>query len=265
MGLSIQDKEVKSNSPSKTRGGAANAAGALKNSASEDASSPGIDLGSKSVSPPPPSLRATSPRAGEESAHASRHRKRVMNSPEMKPFRRELRSHGTTAEGALWNLLKRKQIAGLQFRRQYSIGHHIVDFYCPALRLAIELDGDYHYHMGMPDRDWERDRELLEKYGVKTLRFENKMVFSDAETIRYLIIQEYENHQKNSPSKTRGGAANAAGALKNSASEDASSPGIDLGSESVSPLPPSLRAPSPPGGGGVCPPLILGGIIDTSC
>ena len=114
----------------------------------------------------------------------------VMNRPEMKLFRRELRSHGTSAEASLWKLLKGKQIAGLQFRRQYSVGDYILDFYCPTLKLAIELDGDYHYHMEMPDRDWQRDRMLLDRYGIKTLRFENKMVFTHTEAIRDAIIQE---------------------------------------------------------------------------
>ena len=118
-----------------------------------------------------------------------------MNRPEMKAFRRELRSHGTTAEGALWKMLKGKQIAGLQFRRQFSVGNHILDFYCPFLKLAIELDGDYHYHMGMPDRDWKRDVELQEKYGVKTLRFENKIVFLHPEAIHDAIILELSARQ----------------------------------------------------------------------
>ena len=113
-----------------------------------------------------------------------------MNSPELKDFRRHLRTHGTSAEGALWNMLKGKQIAGLQFRRQFSVGNHILDFYCPALKLAIELDGDYHYHMEMPDRDYRRDQELLENHGIKTVRFENKIVFNHPESIVFAIMQE---------------------------------------------------------------------------
>ena len=65
-----------------------------------------------------------------------------------------------------------------------------MDFYCPSLKLAIELDGDYHYHMEMPDRDWRRDGELQEKYGIKTLRFENKIVFNHPEAILEAINLE---------------------------------------------------------------------------
>jgi len=66
----------------------------------------------------------------------------VMNTRDMKSLRRNLRTNGTPAEGALWRHLRAKQVGGLQFRRQFSVGPHILDFYCPALRLAIELDGN---------------------------------------------------------------------------------------------------------------------------
>ena len=101
-------------------------------------------------------------------------------------------SDRTPAERALWNWLKGKQVKGLQFRRQFSVGCHILDFYCPALKLAIELDGDYHYHMVMPDQDGKRDQELLLKHGIKTLRFENNTVFEHPNVIIDAILQEFE-------------------------------------------------------------------------
>ena len=112
-----------------------------------------------------------------------------MNTKEMKSFRRQLRSNGTPAEGGLWKLLKAKQINGLQFRRQFSVGKHILDFYCPALKLAIELDGDYHYYGATPERDIERDEELLYSFGIHTLRFENKIVFQQPQAIINSILE----------------------------------------------------------------------------
>jgi len=50
----------------------------------------------------------------------------------------------TKAETLLWIELKGKNIEGLKFRRQYSIEAYVVDFYCPALKLAIEVDGATH-------------------------------------------------------------------------------------------------------------------------
>ncbi|MBR1786028.1 MAG: endonuclease domain-containing protein [Paludibacteraceae bacterium] len=115
-----------------------------------------------------------------------------MNNSEMREYRRELRKHGTPAEGALWNILKAKQVAGLQFRRQFSVGQYILDFYCPALRLAIELDGDYHYHWMQPELDYERERTLWEQYTIRVIRFENKLVFQNPQAIVDAILKHKE-------------------------------------------------------------------------
>ena len=64
---------------------------------------------------------------------------------DLKPFARELRKNMTDAELHLWNRVRRKQINGYQFYRQKNIGSYIVDFYCPAAKLIIELDGSQHY------------------------------------------------------------------------------------------------------------------------
>ena len=58
--------------------------------------------------------------------------------------RKALRNNTPPAELILWTHLKRKRFRGLKFRRQYGIDRHVVDFYCPKLRLAIEVDGINH-------------------------------------------------------------------------------------------------------------------------
>ena len=88
--------------------------------------------------------------------------KRTKNTPEMKQYRRELRNHSTTAEKVLWKLIKGKQIEGLRFRRQFSIGNYILDFYCPSLQLAIELDGEYHNDEHTFEKDQTRVQMLLD-------------------------------------------------------------------------------------------------------
>jgi very-short-patch-repair endonuclease len=117
---------------------------------------------------------------------------KIMNNSEMREYRRELRKHGTPAEGALWNKLKAKQVAGLQFRRQFSVGQYILDFYCPTLRLAVELDGDYHYHWMQPKLDYERERILWEQYNIRVIRFENKVVFQNPQAIVDAILKHKE-------------------------------------------------------------------------
>ncbi len=92
-------------------------------------------------------------------------------------LRRELRTHGTSAEATLWKILKGKQMEGTNWRRQFSVGSYILDFYCPALRLCIELDGKPHYTIDGDLHDYNRDCWLLENHGIQTLRYENKEVF----------------------------------------------------------------------------------------
>ena len=101
---------------------------------------------------------------------------RLRNLNKMKPFRRYLRKHGTPAEGAFWRLVKNKQIEGLTFRRQYSVGCYVLDFYCPQLKLCIELDGEGHFDRGRGELDIKRTA-FLQQCGITVQRFENKTIF----------------------------------------------------------------------------------------
>ena len=133
----------------------------------------------------------------------------VFNTKDMKFLRRQLRSNGTPAEGGLWNILKGKKVGGLQFRRQYSVGQYILDFYCPLLKLAIELDGNYHYNTANSEYDMDRDEVLLNDYGIQTLRFENKIVFEQPQTIVESVLRilaEKRVSTPPAPSNLRGGA-----------------------------------------------------------
>ena len=94
----------------------------------------------------------------------------------LKPIRKYLRNNSTSAEATLWNMLKNKQVGGYKFRRQHSIGKYIVDFYCPALQLVIELDGEPHADLFNIQRDMKRD-EIINQQGITVLRYENRWVF----------------------------------------------------------------------------------------
>ena len=83
------------------------------------------------------------------------------NLPEQKDFRKELRNSMTSAEVVLWQMLKGKQIEGFKFRRQFGIGPFVVDFYCPTLRLVIELDGAYHFSEEMESYDEQRSNRIV--------------------------------------------------------------------------------------------------------
>lgn len=100
----------------------------------------------------------------------------------MKPYRRGLRKRLTPAEASLWILLKNRQAFGLKFRRQTSIKNYVVDFYCPEIRMIIELDGEPHFTQEQADKDQKRDKELTE-LGYKVFRYENLVVFDHPDFI----------------------------------------------------------------------------------
>ncbi len=107
---------------------------------------------------------------------------KISNKKELKTIRKSLRNSSTSAEATLWTCLKKKQIAGLKFRRQHSIENYIPDFYCPQIKLAIELDGEPHGLLAKRTLDAERD-EHLNNLGIKVLRFENRIVFQEPDEI----------------------------------------------------------------------------------
>ncbi|HTS39070.1 MAG TPA: endonuclease domain-containing protein [Xanthobacteraceae bacterium] len=74
----------------------------------------------------------------------------------------------------LWQKLRNRQLCA-NFRRQHPIGPYILDFYCPALRLAIELDGGQHSEAEIFQHDARRTRWLCER-NVTVLRFWNSDV-----------------------------------------------------------------------------------------
>ena len=102
--------------------------------------------------------------------------------PELKTFRKELRSNLTPAEATLWTMLRNSKLEGRKFRRQHSIGPYILDFYCSYERLGIELDGQVHLSGKAQQYDYERSL-FLEFYGIKVIRFENKLVFEEHEWV----------------------------------------------------------------------------------
>jgi very-short-patch-repair endonuclease len=83
----------------------------------------------------------------------------------------------TPAEARLWTYLKSSQLGGRKFRRQHSIGPYILDFYCPAERLSVELDGESHAGPVAAAQDLERT-QYLKAQGIRELRFENQVVWN---------------------------------------------------------------------------------------
>jgi type I restriction enzyme M protein len=105
-----------------------------------------------------------------------------MTSPELIETCRELRRNPTQAESILWSRIRTKQLDGLKFRRQHPVAGFILDFYCPEVRLGIELDGNVHKDEG--SREYDNDRtQILGDYGIFIIRFWNYEVMQDVEEV----------------------------------------------------------------------------------
>ena len=106
-----------------------------------------------------------------------------------KGFARDLRKNMTETELFLWNKIRRKQLYGYQFyQTKEYIGSYIVDFYCPAAKLVIELDGGQHYSEDGIREDKKRDNYLL-SLGLRILRFSDREVFKNTEGVIDKICQ----------------------------------------------------------------------------
>jgi very-short-patch-repair endonuclease len=86
---------------------------------------------------------------------------------------RELRDCPTPAEAQAWSLLRKRRFAGLKFRRQHVLFGFIVDFYCPSLRLAVEVDGGVRTDQDQIIYDVVREAELWER-GIAVVRIKNE-------------------------------------------------------------------------------------------
>lgn len=100
-------------------------------------------------------------------------------SVDVRKFARELRSDMTASETKLWEFLKTKP-NGFKFRRQHPFNLYVLDFYCHALRFAIEIDGEYHNTRIQKEKDRERTVDI-KKYQVEVYRFSDKQVMEEFE------------------------------------------------------------------------------------
>jgi very-short-patch-repair endonuclease len=95
------------------------------------------------------------------------------NKSSEKEKRRKLRQYQTNAEELVWRYLRNKQMLGYQFKRQYSIDHFVIDFYCPELKLAVELDGESHNNPEQREYDIKRQK-YLEEFNIKFVRIKDE-------------------------------------------------------------------------------------------
>ena len=108
---------------------------------------------------------------------------------------RQLRNEMTDAERRLWWRLRGKQVLGVPFYRQKPIGDFIVDFYAPAVKLVVEVDGGQHFEEAAERYDAERSA-YLGAQGLRVLRFSNVEVLSATDAVVDEIAFAVESRRK---------------------------------------------------------------------
>jgi very-short-patch-repair endonuclease len=88
------------------------------------------------------------------------------------------RREPTHAEWWLWEALRDRKLAGLKFRRQFPQDSYVLDFYCPEIKLIVEVDGGVHLDSRQAAHDENRDTHLR-SIGCSVLRFSNEAVLDD--------------------------------------------------------------------------------------
>jgi very-short-patch-repair endonuclease len=99
---------------------------------------------------------------------------------DLKGRARKMRLRPTPAEAKLWPRVRRNLVEGVHFRRQHTVGPAIVDFYCGAAKLVVEIDGPIHLRQVAEDR---LRQEWLEKNGYRVLRFTNLRVLEHLDPV----------------------------------------------------------------------------------
>ena len=112
---------------------------------------------------------------------------------------RELRKKQTSAEGLLWQLLRKRQLLEFKFRRQHQFGDYVADFYCHEAQLVIECDGSVHESNELWHHDQARDAYMIAQ-GLRVLRFTNDRILNDTED----VLEEIAKYLP-SPSERRAG------------------------------------------------------------
>jgi very-short-patch-repair endonuclease len=107
--------------------------------------------------------------------------------------RRSLGRDASDAETALWFHLRGRRLAGFKFRRQHPCGPFVLDFFCPARGLAIEVDGGQHAEAQARRYETRRTRFIAAR-GIETLRFSNHQIFRRRDAVLLTILFALDGH-----------------------------------------------------------------------
>ena len=111
---------------------------------------------------------------------------------------RRLRGDMTDAETKLWKALRRRQVDDLPFRRQHAVANYVLDFYCPSIQLAIEIDGGQHNTLSGQATDANRTKWLNNK-GIIVLRYWNNDILANLSGVMEDIARAVAERQRSTP------------------------------------------------------------------
>jgi very-short-patch-repair endonuclease len=117
----------------------------------------------------------------------------------IRPNAGPLRQNMTDAEKVMWSRLRNRRLSGFKFKRQWTIGSHVVDFCCIERRLVIEIDGGQH----TPERDARRTRSL-NRLGYRVVRYWNNDVLQNVHGVLTDLLAKIETHPHPGPLRPAG-------------------------------------------------------------
>jgi very-short-patch-repair endonuclease len=106
---------------------------------------------------------------------------------------RQFRKEPTLSEDILWKALRGRKLEGRKFRRQQPIGAFIVDFFCGAERLIVEVDGGIHESQREVDR---QRQQLLESLGLRVVRVTSELVETNLDEALSAVRQAFGPHPR---------------------------------------------------------------------
>lgn len=118
----------------------------------------------------------------------------MKHDPESVSRARNSRKDQTSAESKLWSLLRNRKVIARKFRRQHPIGPWVADFACPAIKLAIEVDGPSHDTADQQAWD-EMKAEYLRTSGWRVIRIANADIYQALAEVEARIIAEIGEQQ----------------------------------------------------------------------
>jgi very-short-patch-repair endonuclease len=122
---------------------------------------------------------------------------KIFSQKQQTSFRKQLRNSMTKSEVVLWKHIKGSQL-GFKFRRQCGVSKYVVDFYCPELKLVVEVDGLTHYEEAVFNKDQTRDKYFA-SLGLVVKRYNASRVFNFLQEVLDDLYNTCNNLKSNHP------------------------------------------------------------------